>query len=287
MRRTRPDLRFETVAYAACVAPPEKAAMDPGVLVDFCPIGQCFECQIDDPKSERNAEYAAQLEAWRRAFKGDISIYSYYRKYAWQSLPVLLPHYMQNDLRFYQRLGVRGVSSYAEPGDWGTYELNHYVLGGLAWNPAADLEAMLSEFAQARFGSAAALGSKTYQLLEDNVRHVCSLPGTALKTAAEYQHASESFQPLAQELEKARVAATNSATTAALRRLELVLEYAQRDLALQQGRAVAGDGEQSLAKIEALGQLLQEHASDGVFVAERISPAKQAVRYGLPSKSQP
>ena len=23
----------------------------------------------------------------------------------------------------------------AEPGDWGIYELNHYVLGRLAWNP--------------------------------------------------------------------------------------------------------------------------------------------------------
>ncbi len=87
VHKTRPDLRFETIAYAACVAPPAKATLDPSVLVDFCPIGQCFEVQINDPASDKNAAYVQQLKDWLKSFKGDISIYSYYRKYAWRSLP--------------------------------------------------------------------------------------------------------------------------------------------------------------------------------------------------------
>jgi hypothetical protein len=281
VRKTRPDLRFETIAYAACVAPPGKAAMDPRVLVDFCPIGQCFECQINDPGSARNAGYAAQLGAWMKAFKGDISIYSYYRKYAWRSLPVLLPHYMQNDLQFYQRMGVRGVSSYSEPGDWGTYELNHYVLGGLAWNPAADVDAMISEFVEARLGTQVALGRKAYQLLEENVRHVCTLPGTELKTGAEYQRAAGAFAALAQELENPGAAPTDKATTAALHRLALALEYARRDFSLQQARVEKKEVAQREAMVEDLNGFLQAHAQEGVFVAERIPAAKQAGRYGL------
>src|SRR4029079_19314952 len=122
------------------VEPPETVTFDRSVLVDFGPIAQCFEYQIDDPASNVNAKYAHALKGWRTQFNGDISIYSYYRKYAWNSLPIITPHYMQKDLQFYHSLGVHGVSSYSEPGDWFTYELNHYVLGHLAWNPDVDVD---------------------------------------------------------------------------------------------------------------------------------------------------
>src|SRR5207237_2345152 len=93
--KVRPDLRLEIIAYAAALRPPEHVKLDQSVLVDFCPIGQQFDHQINDPAAGKNADYVANLAAWRKAFDGDISIYSYYRKYAWDSLPVIIPHYMQ------------------------------------------------------------------------------------------------------------------------------------------------------------------------------------------------
>jgi hypothetical protein len=281
VRKTRPELRFETIAYAACVAPPLTAVMDPAVLVDFCPIGQCFEFQIGDAKSEKNAAYAGQLKDWVKSFKGDISIYSYYRKYAWRSLPNLIPHYIQNDLRFYRDLGVRGISSYAEPGDWAAYELNHYVLGGLAWNPDANVDTMIQEFAEARFGSQAALARKAYQQLEEQVRHICSLPGTTLKTTAEYQRALESFRALAREIGTAGRETPDKLSAAALHRLGLSLEYAMRDLTLQQARAANSDTQKRKALVEEMDRFIEAHAQDGVFVADRIPGSKQAARYGL------
>jgi hypothetical protein len=278
VRKTRPDLRFETIAYAACVAPPLKAQMDPSVLVDFCPIGQCFEYQINEAASQKNADYVTQLKAWLSSFKGDISIYSYYRKYAWHSLPNLIPHYIQNDLRFYRSLGVRGVSSYAEPGDWAAYELNHYVLGALAWNPEADVDAMIREFAQARFGAQAALGSKAYQILEENVRHFCSLPGTTLKPAAQYAPAAETLQALLHELEAARAATADKATAAALHRLALAVDYAGRDISLQKARAESADAGHRKTLTDELARFLQPHGDEGVFITERIPVAKQATR---------
>src|SRR5205085_10213296 len=87
VKEVRPDLRLEVIAYAAAVQPPEHAKLDKEVLLDFCPIGQQFDHQINDPDADKNAAYASGLTAWRKAFGGDISIYSYYRKYAWDSLP--------------------------------------------------------------------------------------------------------------------------------------------------------------------------------------------------------
>lgn len=189
---------------------------------------------------------------------------------------------MQSDLQFYRELGVRGISSYAEPGDWATYELNHYVLGGLAWNPDANVEGMIREFSEARFGAQAALGRKTYQALEDNVRHFCSLPGTALKPAEDYQRAAKTFQSLAQELDAACAGAAGQPAAAALRRLGLALDYARRDLLLQEARVEKADAPQRKAALADLARFLQAHAQDGVFVIERVSAAKQAGRYGVP-----
>ena len=287
--RTRPGLRFETIAYAACVAPPLQAAMDSSVLVDFCPIAQCFEYQIGDPKSDRNADYVGQLKAWLKSFQGDISIYSYYRKYAWRSLPNIMPHYIQNDLRFYRDLGARGISSYAEPGDWGTYELNHYVLGGLAWNPDANVDKMIGDFARARFGSRADLAKEAYKLLEDNVRRVCSLPGTTLKTSTEYQRAADAFRALARRIESQMGMRSGPDGTPlsglegrlALKRLSLAFDYGIRDLLLQKARVEKLESAKRSTQLADLDRFLGQHAQEGVFVVQRIPLAKQAARYGV------
>ena len=71
------------------------------ILVDVCPIGQNFDFAIDDPRSSNNAGYAALIRKWRGSFTGHLGLYSYYRRYAWLSLPMILPHYMQHDLQWY------------------------------------------------------------------------------------------------------------------------------------------------------------------------------------------
>jgi hypothetical protein len=269
VHKSRPGLRFETVAYAACVAPPEKVTMDPAVLVDFCPINQCFEVQIQDPASEKNAAYVAQLRDWLKTFKGDVSIYSYYRKYAWRSLPNLLPHYMQSDLRFYKQIGVKGVSTYAEPGDWGTYELNHYVLSALAWNPEVNVDALVRHFADARFGTNAGVALQVYGLLERDLRHLGSLPGTEMKTVPQYDAAINLFSEEIQKVQQAGTNANGSAQSNALRRLALTLDYAKRDFELQKAKAEkVADAQRETMKAD-LAEFLETNAAEGVFVVKK------------------
>ncbi len=81
-----PNVRLEVLAYHTSITPPEHERIDKSILLDYCPINQQFDFAIDDPTAKINADYAQHLLEWRKAFDGDISIYSYYRKYAWDSL---------------------------------------------------------------------------------------------------------------------------------------------------------------------------------------------------------
>ncbi|HET6453190.1 MAG TPA: DUF4838 domain-containing protein [Armatimonadota bacterium] len=264
--KVRPDVRLEIIAYAKAIAPPVTQRMDKSVLVDFCPIQQCFEVQINDQSSEINAMYVKELTAWRKQFDGDISIYSYYRKYAWKSLPNLIPHYMQKDLQFYGTIPTQGISSYAEPGDWFTYELNHYVLGNLGWNPSVNVDALIEKFAEARFGSSAEAAMSTYAVLEDVVRHACGIPGTSLKTVDELTKAQEKLDLSAENLRTAESRATDPGIARNIERMLLMIEYARLDIDVQKSKAAKEPKEKTDELVDKVALFLKQHGDDGVFV---------------------
>jgi hypothetical protein len=255
--------RFECIAYAVYTQPPVDPPMDSSVLIDFCPIGQCFEVQINDPSSPKNAEYSSAIQAWKKSFTGDLSIYSYYRKYAWNSLPIIIPHYMQADLKWYASIGTVGISSYSEPGDWLTYELNHYTLARLAWNPDADVDATVSQFCDPRFGKLAGSVEKLYTALEDTARHGCSIPGTGAKTVAE-------LDGYIKQLSAARDAlASEAAGDTSVAALLASTDYALKDMALQKEIA-KGSSAADVAKVkDKLTAFLKSHYGQGVFLNRR------------------
>lgn len=252
--------RFECIAYSLYTDVPRKAPMPAPALVDFCPIAQSFESQIYSPASLTNAKYAAQVLEWTRRFAGEVSIYSYYRKYAWRSLPVLLPHYMQADLKWYAGARAGGISTYAEPGDWRTYELNHYALARLAWNPDVDMARVVREFSEARFGTAAGLARDLYDALEQTVRRGCRIPGTSLKSRAE-------IEKLRSRLLSARDAlARSTAPSVASVALVTAADYALHDLALQAQIASGGKPADRAAMVDRLLRFLERHRDSGLFL---------------------
>lgn len=288
VKAVRPDLRLEFIAYAAALNPPEHEKVDRNVLMDFCPINQQFDHQIDDASAEKNKNYADALQAWRKAFDGDISIYSYYRKYAWDSLPVIIPHYMQNDLRWYEKVPVQGVSTYAEPGDWFTYELNHYVLAALAWDPDADVDAIIKKFCAARYGSEADLAKNVFAALEKIVRVDCSIPNTSLKSDTEIAGARSVMNDLVEVLGAAHERAKDEAVKHNLHRLQLMCMYAARDLEIQEMRASNAPADQVKQKAAALHEWLSQYADEGVFLIkdQRLSETRMNRRYGTAGKGQ-
>jgi hypothetical protein len=271
----RPALRLETIAYSETEEPPRLVALDPRVLVDFCPISQSFEVQLYDTARSANAGYVQAIDAWRDHYRGEVSLYSYYRKYAWRSLPVVFPHYIQRDLAWATAHGMLGVSTYAEPADWSTYEVNHYVIGRLAWNPRADVDAIVSALADARYGAASTAATEALRALEAIEPTFSSIPATTLKSAGAIRAARADLLERAKVLRRATT--TDSANSAAVTRLELALDFAARDLAIQEQRASGVAKALLVPQVERLVAFLHSHARDGVFLTD--TPAADRVRY--------
>jgi len=268
-KEVRPDLKLEMIAYAAALNPPEHEKIDRDILVDFCPINQQFDREINDPKAEKNKEYLDALLAWRKAFDGDLSIYSYFRKYAWNSLPVIIPHYMQRNLHWYAKFPTQGVSSYSEPGDWGTYELNHYVLAQLAWNPEYDVDALVKKFCDARYGPFAAEARQALLALQDVTRNTGSVKNSSLKPVARIDADYALLSARLKVVNDCAAEAHEAALAQGLKRLMSMCLYAMKDLEAQRLRATKAPEDQIAAKSAEVQAFLREHADEGVFIVKR------------------
>lgn len=266
LKKARPDLRLEMIAYAHAKMPPKEVALPADILIDFCPIGQDFDVPIYDPAGSNNAIYVRAIQAWRRAHAGDIGLYSYYRKYAWRSLPNVMPHYMQRDMQWYATVPLQGISSYAEPGDWYTYELNHYTLGHLAWNPNVDVDSLIEGYASARYGHERGVASSALAALESSFRLRGSLPYSAGDSAAQIASALDTIDARLGAVRAARERAGTGRTAANLGRLALMLEFAKRDLALQKARAQGASPATVRAMVRSLVAFLTANKDRGVFV---------------------
>lgn len=273
--KAKPGVRLEIIAYSKALQPPTRVKLDPRILVDYCPINQSFEVPINDPSSTRNADYVRALTAWRDQFPGDIGLYSYYRKYAWKSLPALIPHYMQADLRYYHSLRppLAAVMIYGEPGDWGTYELNHIALGRLGWDADVNMEMIVKAYCGARYGADHADESaRALVTLGDTVRTYGNLPFTSLKSPEEIAAAKQKLESIAAGLPK---------TGAAFARLGLMYRYAIADLDIQHARAMKTPEAQLGQKVESLFDFLVQHKTDGLFIVSDADRARLLKRYGI------
>lgn len=278
IKEIRPDLILEMIAYQPVLPPPGNVKLDPHILVDFCPINQNFERQIYDTASAGNAYYVAHLKEWRSKYSGDIGLYSYFRKYAWNSLPVVIPGYIQRDLQWYSQLPLQGISTYAEPADWFSYELNFYTLGKTAWDPALNIDSLVNDYILVRFGTGADIIKKTYKALERIVPRFCSVPYTRLKSTAQITGAISEIRKQRAAVGQLLSIEAKVADSGALKRLALMLEYVDFDLQIQALRAAKSSKEAILQKIEALLSFIKINKDAGVFLLKNTDAAVQMRR---------
>jgi hypothetical protein len=277
VRKIRPDLRLQIIAYAKALLPPEEVNLDKDILVDFCPIDQNFEKQIYDSSSVNNSNYLKAIHSWRTKFKGEIGIYSYYRKYAWRSLPNVIPYYIQGDLQFYAGISLQGISIYSEPADWGTYELNHYILGKVAWNPQADLGSLMNNFAKVRYGTFWKSAKDAYESLENTVRNYGSIPFTDLKSQEKIEQSLQRVHQQLSELEELKELSDDEIVSANISRLLLMLKYAYLDLQIQKDRALDDVTDEIIyEKVEKLVSFLENNHNKGMFL---LSDQNNLARY--------
>ena len=163
VREQLPGVRVERIAYASTLQPPDpEYATDPDVVVDFAPYARTYAGPLDDPAIPANVRHAEALRAWRESYRGTLSMYEYYRRYRWRSLPVHPLATIAGDAAFTARTGANGVGMYCEPADWITYEHVQNLVAALAWDPALDAGGHLADYLRTRFGAAAVPAMRTY-----------------------------------------------------------------------------------------------------------------------------
>lgn len=265
LEREMPRVVLECLAYSKYVAPTQNIVLNHKVLLDFCPINQCFEYQIYEDSDNHNKTYNDDLLKWKKVFGGDISIYSYFRKYGWHSLPNIIPHYMQRDLKYYQSIGTKGISVYSEPGDWFTYGVNHFVLSRLAWNPEANVDSLVNVYSSQLYGKYSPKANKIYAELEDIVRFACKLPNTTLKNPVQYDAWAARINACRELIKVPGDNKADSLVCRNLKRLDLMLEYANKSIEIM--RLKSSDDKDAVLKSETdLKLYLKGYSDEGTFI---------------------
>lgn len=230
-----PHLRLQFVAYEMFTVAPTVHKPDAGIVMEYCPINRSFESPIYASDYPQNEEYFHNLEGWLAGTidPSSVTIYSYITKYAWRSLPVVIPHMIVDEARRYHAMGAGGMATYSEPGSWATFELDHYTTARALWNPDLDTDKELTDYTSKRYGAAGPPVLAYLRLVEEIVPHAIGIPGTEI-TIEKQQMMMHDFTPAADLLRQAHAAAgTDPALAVLLVKLDHSNEYVQNEMQLR------------------------------------------------------
>lgn len=242
-----PDLVLEFLAYADYIYPPEGIRFSENLRCDFAPIRRSYKYPIWSPANERNRTYYDALHQWLApgVLQGDLTIYTYYRKYAWWSQNVALPRMMTEEIRLYHDMGADGIRMYGEPDDWFTYELNHYVHAKLVWNPNLQLDTLLKDYYRNRYGSAQEVIHAYFDLVERTFPKFLSIPKTIVQSLEELEGYEIDIRKGGRMLEQALISAGNDERVKGLiERLKILHHYAELDYEMSRQSMMMGAGSQ-------------------------------------------
>lgn len=148
-----PNVYVDTFAYQYTRRPPKHVKPRDNVIVRLCSIECSFSFPLDHPQ---NKDFADDIQGWARIAK-NIYIWDYITNFTNYFQPHPNLRSLGPNLRFFAENNVKGVfeqGSYGTPG--GEFEeLRAWVLSRLLWNPNQDDQALIREFVEGYYGSAA------------------------------------------------------------------------------------------------------------------------------------
>ena len=170
-----------TLAYQETRTPPTRG-VPPEVTVVFYPYFRCYaHAFADSACTEINARSAADERDWRTAAPtAPWGVCEYYDVGAFKSLPLVFPHVMASDLRWYRRTGARELTSMHVPTSlWGTWTLHQALLARLSWNPETDPDSFVTAFCQEFYPRVGEEMAAFYRALETASANILALQASA------------------------------------------------------------------------------------------------------------
>jgi len=151
-----PDKYVATFAYEYGRTPPENIVPRDNVVVRLCSIECCFVHPLSDPDCPENAKFFNDLMTW-----GKLAPHLYIWDYTtdFRQYMGTLPNYyvLQDNIRAFRdnhAIGVLGQGAYQTRGsEFGA--LKNYLYAKLLWNPDCDVQAVIDDFIDGYYGSAA------------------------------------------------------------------------------------------------------------------------------------
>ncbi len=265
VKKEYPNLKVEFLAYQLYTEPPTVVEFPENTIIDFCPINRSFQYRANDYTNTTNAEYDKKLLGWLKSgYKGDISLYSYYAKYAWNSLPVIIPKMIAEEVKYYKSIGVKGMSIYSEPDNWFNFELNHLAVAQCSWDNELDFEKYLDQYCEVRYGPAKELMLKFINIMENTVPQYCTLPGTEVKSVDDLKIAKTKFEEAKKLLDEAyKLAKDNKQVEFFLDKISGMLEHAKMDIELREA-AMNKDKEKVKGLYSKITELFNKYEGQGI-----------------------
>ncbi|WP_136606241.1 DUF4838 domain-containing protein [Paenibacillus dokdonensis] len=283
VNRELPGVRIEAIAYASHDQPPSSAYMyDESVLIDFAPYFRSYRDTVYDPSSSTNKPSIDLINKWKNVFKGDLTMYEYYRRYAFHSLPVVFPQLIGQELPYYKTLGVNGIGTYSEPGDWITFEATHLILAKMSWKPNADPQQLIQDYVNTRYGAASAEMGEYLRLVEEAGRTVFNQPAGDFGNINSVTKARENYMQAKTKLVSAQSKAqSGSSSSFMIERLAWNIDYAIADVEVDYYRLRNDNAASKEAKLRALGSLFT-HRFDGIILQNSYSLRRYISGFGDP-----
>ena len=165
-----PHVKVGTLAYLFSRRPPKTLRPRPNVQIMLATI-ECSVLQsIDDPASKQNRTFHRDMVEWGRICD-DILIWNYNVNYHCYQWPVPNLRVIEPNIRFFVQNSAKGVFMQAAgdsvAGD--VSDLRNYMICRLLWNPNLRGEALMDEFLDLHYASAAPPIRRYLNLMHDRV----------------------------------------------------------------------------------------------------------------------
>ena len=162
IRENYPHVLLHTFAYKHTVPAPKHVVARDNVIVRLC----SFTCNYHKPfevlaKENPDSEDAVFINALRdwKSHANQIYIWDYATNFHNYLQPFFNFHNMAENIRYFQREGVRGVmeqGNFAYGGGAAMDDLKSYISGRLLWNPETDVDDEMQQYFKAVYGEKAA-----------------------------------------------------------------------------------------------------------------------------------
>lgn len=183
-----PGARLAYLVYHDTIEPPRRVEPHGNVAMLYAPRERCYAHALDDPGCPVNRDYHAEFLAGAGRFAGGgaqggvVRVFEYHLDaILFKSMLPPLGRVLAADLQAYRSAGADTVGILmTSDREWVSVPPNLWLFGRLAWNPTADPDALLDDFAAHQSAAGVTAPAAAYRQLESAFRRLVELDGQDL-----------------------------------------------------------------------------------------------------------